>query len=77
MQLEKKLVSKYPILGSSQNPEELSVTIKGVALAILPAISLVLGAFGVDQEWLKELVNALVGAAGAGLVVWGVWRKRK
>lgn len=64
-------------LGSSQNPEDLSVTVQGVAVALLPALTLVLSAFGVNADWLKEAVTALVGLAGAGLTFYGVLRKFK
>lgn len=74
---QKKLVSKYPVLGSSQSPEEISLTIKAGVVAILPLLAIALKGFGVEQEWLTELTNAVFGLVGGGLAVWGVVRKFK
>lgn len=76
MSLEQKLVAKYPLLGSSQSPEELSLTVKGFVVALLPVLSLLLSKW-VNAEVLAELVNAVFGAVGACLVVWGIIRKFK
>jgi hypothetical protein len=75
--LEKLVAHNYPVLGSSQNPEEVSLAVKAGAVAILPALTLVLSLFGVEAEWLKELVNALVGLVASGCFVWGIIRKFK
>ena len=75
--LEKQLVAKYPMLGSSQSPESISLSLKAGAVAILPVLTLVLGAFGVEAEWLKDLVNSSVALISAGLVVYGIVRRFK
>jgi hypothetical protein len=77
MSLESKVVNKYPVLGSSQSPEEISLTIKGAVVVLLPLIALTLKGFGVTEEWLGELVNGVFGLVGAGIMVWGVVRKFK
>lgn len=77
MSLEKKLVQKYPVLGSSQSPEEISMTVKGAIIALLPLLALALKGFGVTEEWLGELVNGVFGLVGAGIMVYGVFRKFK
>lgn len=77
MSLEKKLALKYPVLGSSQSPEELSLTIKGSVVALLPLLALALKGFGVTEEWLGELVNGIFGLVGAGIMFYGVIRKYK
>ena len=73
---EQKLVQKFPLLGSSQDPEELSMTVKGFVVALLPILSLLLSKW-VSPELLAELINAVFGVAGAVLVVWGLIRKLK
>jgi len=75
--LEKQLAQKYPLLGSSTNPEEVSMTVKGAVVALLPVLALVLGQFGVSQEWLSDLVNAVFGVVGSVILLWGVVRKFK
>ena len=77
MSIEKKLAEKYPILGSSQSPEEISLTVKGAVVATLPLLALALKGFGVEQQWLEELTNTVFGLVGAGIAVWGVARKFK
>lgn len=74
---QKKLLGAAPYLASSQDPEKISLTVQAAAVAILPVLTLVLGAFGVDPDWLKELVVSAVAVVSAGLTVWGVWRKKK
>lgn len=74
MSLEKKLVARYPILGSSQSPEELSMTAKGIAVALLPFLSVVLSKW-IGPELLAELVNSVFSIVGAVLVAWGIIRK--
>ena len=73
---EQKLVQRYPLLGSSQDPESISMTVKGISMALLPFLSLLLSKW-VSPELLAELINAVFGVVGACLVVWGVIRKLK
>ena len=73
---EQKLVQRYPLLGSSQDPESISMTVKGISMALLPFLSLLLSKW-VSPELLAELINAVFGVVGAVLVVWGLIRKIK
>ena len=75
MQLEKQLAVKYPLLGSSADPEKVSLTVKAGAVALLPALTAVLSLFGIDAGWLSDMVNALVGLVASGCLVWGTVRK--
>ena len=75
--LESKIVNRFPFLGSSQNigeEQNLSLTVKGFVVALLPFLSVVLSKW-VSPEFLTELINAVFGVVGAVLVVWGVIRK--
>ena len=81
-----KLVLKYPQLGSSVNPSELSMTIKGIlTLAVSVAVPLAIY-FGYDLSGIDfagliaELVSAIqiVGVlTGSVLTAWGAIRKLK
>lgn len=75
--LKQKLLGAVPILQSSQNPEEVSATVKGVLISLIPLLSMLLQQFGVTAEWLNALVNALFGVVGSVIMVWGVIRKFK
>lgn len=75
MSLGQLIVSKAKILGSSQNPEEMSMTIKGVLLALIP-VALVLWPNGSEQA-LQNVINAGFAVVSAVIVFWGVIRKFK
>ena len=53
----------------------MSLTIKGGLMALLPVIALLLTKYGVSQEMLAEIVNAVFGVVGAVMVLVGVVRK--
>lgn len=77
MSFKRKLLGAAPILQSSQNPEEISLTVKGAILTLLPLLAMALNKFGVSQEMLVEMVNAIFGLVGAGIMIWGAVRKFK
>lgn len=67
-----KLVKRYPQLGSSVNPEQLSLTIKGFLLGIIPFLAIINSWFGINIEeegirGLSESIPAMI----AGL--WSAW----
>lgn len=72
-----KLVEKYPILGSSSDPEKLSLTVKSVGLALIPLIIAIGRMFGLDivENDLIQLINALAALASCIGVIVGVTRK--
>jgi len=74
------LARKYPALGSSQDPDKISLTIKSVGLALIPVLLAILKAVGYESFTENDLVvfvNALATIASMAGVVWGVLRKFK
>lgn len=73
------LVKKYPILGSSQDSNKLSLTVKGILVALVPIII----AIGQSQGWsitqgdLMDIIEAITAIVAAGSVIYGVFRKFK
>lgn len=67
-----KLVQKYPQLGSSVNPEQLSLTIKGILLGIIPFLAIINSLFGItiEEEGLRGLAESIPNMI-AGL--WTAW----
>ncbi len=72
-----KLVEKYPILGSSQDPDKISLTVQGAALTIIPVVVMIVGGFGVtlNPELLGQFVTTLAGIATSVATLIGVGRK--
>ena len=73
----KNLTKRFPMLGSSVNPEKISLTIKSTGLILVPVVVLIARSFGfevVDTD-LVQVVNALSGMVGMGGVIYGVYRK--
>jgi len=72
-----KLVQEYPILGSSANPEKLSLTIKSVGLMLIPLIVIVSKGFGfeiLEADLIKLLEVILLFIGGVGTII-GLGRK--
>jgi len=79
-----QLVRRYPVLGSSANPEKVALTIKGALITITPAIVMLAGWLKIDvgaQEWqntiemLWQLANQAILLVGMGMTAFGVLRK--
>ena len=73
----KNLTKRFPILGSSVDPNKISLTIKSTGLILVPVVVLIARSFGfevVDTD-LVQVVNALSGMVGMGGVIYGVYRK--
>ena len=72
-----KIVKRFPLLASSQDPSQLSLTIKGILVALIPLVI----ALGQSQGWsvtegdLMSGVEALVGVVSGCTILWGVIRK--
>jgi len=62
---------------SSSNPEELSLTIRGILLAWVPMIITIGQFFRIDitQELLIELIQTATATISALMILWGVLRK--
>jgi DNA-directed RNA polymerase subunit RPC12/RpoP len=72
------IVKKYPILGSSVNPEALSLTIKSLGIALIPVILAVLRMAGnesIVENDLVQVINAVATITAMIGVVYGVSRK--
>lgn len=65
------------ILGSSQNPEQLALTIKGALLTLIPVVVMLVGGFGItlNPEDLVAFTNTLFGIITAGVTLYGLGRK--
>ena len=73
----KNLTKRFPMLGSSVDPNKISLTIKSTGLILVPVVVLIARSFGfevVDTD-LVQVVNALSGMVGMGGVIYGVYRK--
>lgn len=71
------LTKKYPLLGSSADPEAVSLTIKGIGLAIIPVLVLVFKGLGLDitENELIEILNIIVTAVSSCMILIGLVRK--
>lgn len=78
------LTRKYPMLGSSVDPEKLSLTIKGILLGVTPLVLLIAGSLKVDigpEQWqnfvelLWQWSNQITLAVSTGMTVFGLIRK--
>ena len=77
MKLEAKIAERFPLLGSSQNSEEISLTIKGILMGAIPLILFILNQFGItaSQELLQDTINVIFGLVAGVMVLIGLIRK--
>lgn len=73
-----------PAVASSVNPQELSLTLKGAIIAVVPIVALILKSAGheIGNEDLESFVQiasdfvvAVGSAASLGIMLWGAIRK--
>ena len=71
------LTKKYPILGSSTNPEKIATTIKGLAIYLIPIVILLARNAGVElaEVDLTELVNQVALLVATVVTLFGLIRK--
>lgn len=78
------LVQKYPILGSSVEPGKVALRVRGILVAIAPAIILLaqLKGWEIGEEGITLIIDKIVEATAAGativgfiMFVWGWIRK--
>jgi len=64
-------------LVSSANSENISLTIKGIAVAVVPIILLVLNNAGVEisQTEIDEIVSVIISLVSMAMVAYGLLRK--
>lgn len=72
-----KLTQKYPMLGSSANPQELAMSLKGLLVLLVPVLVQVLRMSGVEvlESDLIALIDAGVALVGSVMLVFGLCRK--
>ena len=72
-----KLIKKYPILGSSKSPEQMSLTIKSVGVWLIPAIIAIGNIFSIElmQADLTQLINTLAVVIAGIMTIYGLGRK--
>lgn len=77
MKLETKLTQKYPLLGSSEDPEKVALSIKGVLLLLVPVLVAVFKLTGLElpEVDLIAIINNLFLAFGTLFTVYGIVRK--
>lgn len=79
------MAQNYPkFIGSSVNPEQLALTIKGLLVGLIPAILLIAKLKGIElaagdlQAGVDAIVNVIIAGGAfvsAVLTVWGLLRK--
>ena len=72
-----KLQEQFPMLGSSVDPNELSLTVKSIGVWLIPALVALFGAMGLDitQTELGSLFDNLAILLAAGMSIYGIGRK--
>lgn len=72
-----KLVHKYKFLGSSQNPEKIGLTVKGIGMGLIPLFILIGRTFGLElvEADLVQVINAISGISSFVMVIVGITRK--
>ena len=70
-------MEKNKIIRSSVDSTKVSLTIKGVGIALIPTLIFIAGLFGFSfvEADLTELVNAIATLVSAGFIVYGLVRK--
>lgn len=68
-------MNKY--LGSSQDPEQLALSVKGILLTLVPVVVALLAGFSItlDPNDLLAFINTLFGIITAGITLFGLGRK--
>jgi len=68
---------KFPVLGSSENPNNLAMTVKGILLGLVPIAVIIFTNVGIDitSGELTEIVNAVVALIAGVVTVIGLVRK--
>lgn len=71
------LVKRYPMLGSSVDPEKLSLTIKSMGIMLIPIIVAIGKMFdlALAEADLTELVSAVASIVSLTGVIYGIGRK--
>lgn len=72
-----KITQKYPMLGSSVDPQKLSLTIKSMGIMLIPLIVAVGKMFNISlaESDLTELVSAVASIVSLTGIIYGIGRK--
>ena len=72
-----KIIKKYPVLGSSQDPESLSLTVKGIGIALIPLIIACGRMANIDlvETDLVQIINAISTITAGVVFLIGMGRK--
>ena len=73
--MQKTLAQKYPILGSSQDSEKISLTISSLAVLVVSVAGLL--GFDFEPGDVTLVITNIVSIISMGGVIWGVIRKYK
>lgn len=67
----------YNLTRSSSDPQKLSLTIKGLLIAILPILLMVASSAGVEIPYAEamKVIDSFVRVVAAVMVLWGATRK--
>ena len=70
-------MKKYKLVGSSVDSTKVSLTIKGVGVALIPTIVYLGGVFGLNvaEADLTQFVSAIATLISAGMIIVGLLRK--
>ena len=70
-------IRSHPYLGSSQDPNKLSLSVTGGLLTLVPLIVMIAGGFNItlDPDILAEFINTLLGIVTLGITLYGLGRK--
>jgi len=72
-----RLVHKYPFLSSSVNSDKWALTFKGIALALVPLLIIILKGFDITvaESDLVGLIEVIAGLIAGVMIVFGLFRK--
>jgi len=72
-----RLVHKYPFLSSSVNSDKWALTFKGIALALVPLLIIILKGFDITvaESDLISLIESITAVIAGVMVVFGLFRK--
>lgn len=67
---------KFGALSSTQNPQKLSLTIKAIALSLLPVIHAITG-IEITNEQTDNIIDAVFTLVMAGIAIYGYLRSKQ
>ena len=79
MLIEKKIVAKYPLLASSQNPENISLVVKGILVALIPVALYIARQYNVELNYntAYAITEAITSLVASMTILYGLLRKLK